>query len=212
MRIEQELFFWMGGIFCPTIEQALNMALKTFGVEDTSPAAQALAKENAVSLALGNMSTADFCAGMVNAVELKADPAELEAVIVKSLTIDSEMLSSIEELNEDLKLRLIVDLPARWVRDIGGYKSFAAHFDQIITLEECGLDSMIPQVFDLIRDNADVPGQQIVVLDSDLKRCVAGISSRIPTAIIIDKFYMDREFLFREMTGKGYELHPNPLL
>ena len=197
MRIERELFFWMGGVFCLSIEQALYKALKAFAMPSPSATVQTQAKKNAEALALGKLSTPDFCGLMAEAAALEAKAAELESAIVACLTIDDEALRIVTALEKELRLRLIVDLPQNWAQSLRGYDKLAAHFDHPIALDACGLDTMVPQVFELIQSSAGAPMQQCVVLDSDIKRCVASIRFRLPAAIILSNYHLTREFRLR---------------
>jgi len=211
MRIEQELFFWTGGIFCNSVEQAFHRAYKSIEGAKLTPVVRAHAKKSSEALSLGKTSTEEFCRHMTEVAEVQGGPVVLEEAILKCLAVDEGMLESIKGLEENLLRQLIVDLPREWTARFEGFRNLIAHFDRVITLEECGLDSMLPSVIEFIRKQTRVALQQCVVLDSDLKRCIACINNRLPAAVIIDKFHFDREFLLRGLIRQEYTMHKNPL-
>jgi len=113
-------------------------------------------------------------------------------------------------LNPELELYLIVDIPKTDFMQITGAGELAGCFHKTLYLDEYG-GAKVPGVFDRIVESSGGAREECLVLDSNLKRAVAAINSRLPAAVVIDDEHFEREFLLRRLSSREYTMHKRPV-
>lgn len=193
MSDTRAVLFWMTGIVTPS----LPATLAALGVHVGVPALN----RDLEALALGALSDD----ALLNRVGRLRD----RTAWVAAFQPEAAVLATIDRLPESYQRWLIVDAPPAWslFDRLGLAQTFSR--DHVIALGEGGLARMDPDAVDECLRRTGWPAAQCLFIDPDLRRTLAGVRRRIPSAHYVNVRLLEREFYLRGFIGP-VQLHPGP--
>ena len=213
MGIERYLFFWAGGIFVTSVDAAVTRALESVGAGCPGLTLDPSYKRIKEDVLLGRSGAKEFYENISALCPAGAKSIDLEEEITGNLVVDQGASGCLTAVKEGLRLWLIADLPKPWFWGIPAIDTLTSRFpaDHILFPQDCGLNNMIPDIFELILRTSRGEKDECLVLDPDLKRAVASINWRLPATVIIDPSRLEREFLLRRLIDREYRVHSRPI-
>ena len=134
----------------------------------------------------------------------------LADIFIHDGIVDKEALQIASRLKKDLELWLIVDSSKEALGSIPESAGLADFFHRTVYLGDLGCAYGTPEAYALLLDEANMPKEQCLFLDTNLKRAVHAVENQIYAAVIIDNACLEREFLLRGLTDQSYVMHRRP--
>ena len=193
MSDTRAVLFWMTGI----VTSSLPATLGGLGVRTGEPELGRALE----ALALGGLRDDMFLQTVGRADD--------HAAWVAAFQPEAAVLATIDRLPESYQRWLIVDAPPAWslFDRLGLAQTFSR--DHVIALGEGGLARMDPDAVDECLRRTGWPAAQCLFIDPDLRRTLAGVRRRIPSAHYVNVRLLEREFYLRGFIGP-VQLHPGP--
>ena len=134
----------------------------------------------------------------------------LADIFFRDGAVDKEALQIASGLKKDLELWLVVDSSKEEFGSIPDAEGLAGFFHRTVCLGDFGYAYGTPEAYGFLLGEANIPKEQCLFLDTNLKRAVHAVENRIYAAVIIDNACLEREFLLRRLTDQSYVMHKKP--
>ncbi|NPV69634.1 MAG: hypothetical protein HPY55_03170 [Firmicutes bacterium] len=207
------LFFWTSGVLLPALDAAVTEILPSFGIAGINPAAISRYREMRDDLALGRIDGQEFCQVAVRSLGIEGSPELFLKRMLSRLVLIPGVLDAVTRVKAEVDRWLVVDLPEAWFKELPSSQEVLLHFppERIICLEDSRLLRVLPDVFYYLPNRVQVPSEQCLLLDSDIKRTVHSINHGLPAAVVINPERLRRELLMRRLIMQDYQIHQRPV-
>jgi hypothetical protein len=203
------IFFWFSGVYTQPLLALLAQTLS----QDCGRAVNPLALPNYAAqvewLATGRMDDLAFCQALGKAFGAKSSPAELRDRILDGMIPNQGAFEVARMLPEAIQRWLVVDLPAKWFERVDWLLGLHACFppERRISLPASYLERLIPDVFDHLAIQAQLPLQECLLIDASTRRAVQALNHGLSTELYVDNRRLERALVLRNIIDRPQPVH-----
>jgi FMN phosphatase YigB (HAD superfamily) len=200
MKRYSAIFFWLGGVLVETVaERTVAECMPGVkGLEAVSIRQQT--RRLAEALAVGAMTSADYCEQVVALCRSSLTTTELKRRIIEATALHQTLAELIGKIPEPYECWLVADYPPDWYTELAAHGQIAALFprQRIIVTSELGLLKITPDIFYRLPQAARKPMDDCIAVDALSARAVAAMKHGLATI-----FYVYPERLKLELALQG---------
>jgi hypothetical protein len=192
-RIDR-LVFWMAGVLTPHLSQVT--LVQTLNAGSPAPADMVFALTDLErELATGALSPSEYCEQALHLTRADMPAAELERRIVDALSLHADILRVIDALVGQYDVRLLANIPARWMDAVMDHLDLSSRFDAgriAVVSDYAPRDLSADLLPRLVEAGVITPGRTLLV-DDDPLRAETAIRAGLDAALFVDarRLYRD---------------------
>ena len=203
------IFFWLTGVYTQPFHILIAQALNQTKRMAVNPLALPNFAAQVEGLATGTIDGLAFCQALNQSAGIKGSPAALRDQILDCIIPNPGVIKATHILPEPIQRWLVVDLPVEWFEKIAGQLELLTCFvpERIILLPTSKLQRLIPNVFDHLAIQAQLPLQQCLLIDASHRRAVQALNHGLSTELYVDNRRLERALILRKLIDRLQPVH-----
>jgi hypothetical protein len=201
MKSLQGIFFWFGGVLVPALPEVTVREIYGRPFETVPPQTRLALRRLAQELALGKVDGCQYCQRALLSCQSSLGEAELAARILEGCTLQLSFEKSVDRLPAALSRWLVVDYPQDWFFPLARRLDVLSRFpeDRILFTSNFGLARFVPDVFDHILQQANLPLEAVMIVDGLVPRAVEAVRYGFSSTIFVDDRRLERDYKLRQL-------------
>lgn len=203
------IFFWFSGVYTQPLLDLLARTLSQACGQAVNPLALPDYAAQVEWLVTGRMDDQSFCQALGMAAGVKSSPVALRDRILDGLLPNQGAFDVARMLPEAIQRWLVVDLPPKWFervdRLLGVHSCFPP--ERRISLPASYLERLIPDVFDHLAIQAQLPLQECLLIDASTRRAVQALNHGLSTELYVDSRRLERALVLRKLIDRPHPVH-----
>lgn len=187
MKIYTNVLIWAGGVLAPTVTEVTAAILTPHLKGHDAIAIKQKYSAAANILALGQISSAEYCEKAIGVSKSSLTPLELERKILEKLVLDPSATEILAKIPPQYKIWRIVDLPEDWYSELRTRSKIDASLpeSQTILTQNLGLTAIVPYIFYALPLAIHQSMADCITVDADYHRAMESMRHGLASIIYV---------------------------